>query len=138
MWESALPSAHVKQLILHFVRTAPMSFVQLGRVLPQIRGTKDLALTTGIILWRGLSAEGVTALESLHAARSIFFWLCTPEIYAHTGDAPFLRPVTLSRRGGEEQWLPTMIHSRAPTAAELRMAVKEYVAALSRYSMPRI
>ena len=37
MWESALPSDHVKQFILQFVRTAPMNFVQLGRVLPQIR-----------------------------------------------------------------------------------------------------
>lgn len=82
MWESALPSEHVKQFILQFVRTAPMSFVQLGRVLPQVRGTEDLTLTTGVILWRGLSAEGVTAIESLHGARNIFFWLCTPEIYA--------------------------------------------------------
>lgn len=138
MWESALPSAHVKHLILQFVRTAPMSFMQLGRVLPQIRGTEDLALTTGIILWRGLSAEGVTALESLHAARNVFFWLCTPEIYASSGDAPFLRPVTRSRRGDEERWLPTIIHPRAPTAAESRMAVKEYAAALSRNLMPRI
>lgn len=138
MWESALPSEHVKQLILQFVRTAPMSFIQLGRVLPQVRGREDLTLTTGIILWRGLSAEGVTALESLHAARNIFFWLCTTEIYARTGDAPFLRPVTLSRRGGEERWLPTMIHPRAPTIVESRMAVKEYVAALSRKSMPRM
>ncbi|HEY7674882.1 MAG TPA: hypothetical protein VH867_06620 [Burkholderiales bacterium] len=133
-----MPSAHVKQLILHFVRTAPMSFMELGRVLPQIRGTKNLALTTGIILWRGLSLEGVAALESLHTARNVFFWLCTPEIYTRTGDAPFLRPVTLSRRGGEERWLPTIIHPSAPTAAESRMAVREYVAALSGNSMPRI
>ena len=138
MWESALPPEHAKHLILQFVKTAPMSFVQLGRVLPQIRGTEDLVLSAGIVLWRGLSADGVACLKDLHAERHIFFWLCSPEIYARSGDAPFLRPITASQHAGEQRWMPAVIHDRAPTAAESRIAVKQYVAEILRYPMPRI
>ena len=138
MWDQVLPPAHLKQAIAQFVRTAPANFVQLGRVLPQIRGTEDLTVSSGFILWRGLSAEGVAALQDLHAASVIFFWLCSPEVYARTGDAPFLRLVTRTRRAGDQPWLPTIIHDRAPTAAEARAAVKEYVAEISRYSMLRL
>lgn len=138
MWDQVLPPEHLKQAITQFVQTAPANFVQLGRVLPQIRGTEDLAVSAGFILWRGLSAEAVAALHDLHAASVIFFWLCSPEVYARTGNAPFLRLATRMQRAGEQPWLPTVIHDRAPTAAEARIAVKEYVAEISRYSMPRI
>ncbi len=138
MWASTLPPAHLKQAITQFVRVSPASFVQLGRVLPQIRGTEDLTVSSGFILWRGLSAEGVAALQSLHAESAIFFWLCSPEIYTRTGDAPFLRLLSRSHRAGEQPWLPTIIHDRAPTAAESRKAVKEYVAEIARYSRPRL
>jgi hypothetical protein len=138
MWDQVLPPEHLKQAIAQFVRTAPASFVQLGRVLPQIRGTEDLTVSSGFILWRGLSADGVAALQGLHAASMIYFWLCSPEIYARTGDAPFLRLLSRDRRASEPPWLPTVIHDRAPTAEESRQAVKEYVAEISRYSMPRL
>jgi hypothetical protein len=137
MWASVLPPDHLKQAITQFVHEAPTSFVQLGRVLPQIRGTEDLVVSSGFILWRGLSADGVEALQSLHSASAIFFWLCSPEIYARSGDAPFLRLVSRSHRAGEQPWLPTMIHDRAPTAMESRKAVKEYVAEIARYAQPR-
>ena len=120
------------------MRTAPASFVQLGRVLPQIRGTEDLVVSSGFILWRGLSQDGVTALQDLHASSLIFFWLCSPGIYTRTDDAPFLRLVTRAQRTGEQPWLPTVIHDRAPTAEESRLAVQDYVAEISRSSMPRI
>src|SRR5688572_24483547 len=138
MWDQVLPPDHLKQAITQFVRTAPSTFVQLGRVLPQIRGTEDLTVSSGFILWRGLSAEGVAALQDLHASSVIFFWLCSPEIYARTDDAPFLRLVTRMQRTGDHPWLPTVIHDRAPTTEESRKAVKEYVAEISRYVMPRV
>lgn len=138
MWDQVLPPEHLKQAITQFVRTAPANFVQLGRVLPQIKGTEDLTVSSGFILWRGLSAQGVAALQDLHAASVIFFWLCSPEIYARTGDAPFLRLVSRAQRAGEQPWLPTIIRDRAPTALEARAAVKEYVAEISRCSMPRL
>ena len=138
MWDQVLPPDHLKQAITQFVRTAPASFVQLGRVLPQIRGTEDLVVSSGFILWRGLSQDGVAALQDLHASSLIFFWLCSPGIYTRTDDAPFLRLATRVQRTGEQPWLPTVIHDRAPTAEESRKAVKEYVAEISRSSMPRI
>ena len=138
MWASVLPPGHLKQAITQFVREAPTSFVQLGRVLPQIRGTEDLVVSSNFILWRGLSAEGVDALQSLHAESAIFFWLCSPAIYTRTDDAPFLTLVSRAHHAGERPWLPTMIHDRAPTAAESRKAVKEYVAEIARYSRPRL
>jgi hypothetical protein len=137
MWASVLPPDHLKQAITQFVRESPTSFVQLGRVLPQIRGTEDLVVSAGFILWRGLSDDGVAALQSLHAESAIFFWLCSPDVYARTGDAPHLRLVSRSRAAGECPWLPTMIHDRAPTAVESRQAVKDYVADISRYALPR-
>lgn len=135
MWASVLPPEHLKQAIKQFVRVAPVSFVQLLRLLPQLRGQDDLTISSGFILWRGLSLEGVAALQSLHAESAIFFWLCSPEIYAKTGDAPFLRLMSGAHRQGAHTWLPTLIHDRAPTAAESRKAVKEYVAELGRYSL---
>jgi hypothetical protein len=137
MWASVLPPDHLKQAITQFVHEAPTSFVQLGRVLPQIRGTEDLVVSAGFILWRGLSADGVAALQSLHAESAIFFWLCSPDIYARTGDAPHLRLVSGARMAGDRPWLPTMIHDRAPTIVESRQAVKDYVADIARYPLPR-
>jgi hypothetical protein len=67
MWHVELPPAHLKQAIRQFVSVGPVTFVQLGRVLPQLRGTEDLALASGCILWRGLSEGGIAALRSLHA-----------------------------------------------------------------------
>jgi hypothetical protein len=138
MWDSVLPPEHLKQAIKQFVQTAPASFVQLGRVLPQIRGTEDLTVSSGFILWRGVSADGIAALQGLHSESAIFFWLCSPEIYVRTGDAPFLPLLSRSHHAGEHPWLPTMIHDRAPSAEESRRAVKEYVAEIVRYSRPRI
>jgi hypothetical protein len=136
MWDSVLPTGHLKQAIRQFVEPAPVSFVALLRVLPQLKGTDDLTVNTSFILWRGLSAEGVGALQDLHADSAIFFWLCSPDVYARTGDAPFLRLASRSPKLGECPWLPTLIHGRAPTAAESRVAVKEYVADLARYALP--
>lgn len=138
MWDHVLPPDHLKQAIALFVRTAPTNFVQLGRVLPQIKGTDDFTVSSGFILWRGLSAEGVAALRDLHAASIIFFWLCSPEVYARTGDAPFLQLLRRAQSAGEQPWLPTVMHDRAPTAEEARKAVKEYVTEIARYSMPRM
>ncbi len=137
MWNSLLPPEHLKQAIRQFVRPAPVSFVALLRVLPQLRGQDDLTVNKSFILWRGLSAEGVAALQKLHSESAIFFWLCSPDIYTRTGDAPFLRLVSRSCLLGESPWLPTLIHDRAPTAAESRDAVKQYVADLARYALPR-
>ena len=138
MWDSVLPPEHLKQAIKQFVETAPSNFVQLARVLPQIRGTQDLTVSSGFILWRGLTDEAVAALDELHSESAIFFWLCSPEVYARTGDAPFLKLMSRSHRVGEQPWLPTIIHDRAPTAAETRSAVKEYVSEIARYSRPWI
>ncbi len=137
MWDSMLPPDHLKQAIRQFVQTAPTNFVLLGRVFPQIRGTEDLTVCSSFILWRGLSPEAVAALQALHAESAIFFWLCSPAVYDRTGDAPFLRLVRGSHHAGEQPWLPTTIHDRPPTAAESRKAVKEYVAEIARYAMPR-
>lgn len=136
MWNVVLAPDHLKLAIKQFVSEVPVSFVQLARCLPQLRGTNDLAVSTGFILWRGLSAEGVAVLRSLHAEGAIFFWLCSPEIYAKTGDAPFLKLMSRFHRLGEHPWLPTLIFNRAPTAVESRKAVKEYVAEISRYTLP--
>jgi len=138
MWDQVLPPEHLKQAIKQFVSVAPTSFVQLARVLPQLRGPDDLTVSSGFILWRGLSPDGVTALQSLHAESSIFFWLCSPEVYAKTGNAPFLRLMNRGCRQGDHTWLPTLIYNRAPTAEESRQAVKEYVAEIARYSLPQI
>lgn len=137
MWVQALPPEHLKQAIRQFVHEGPVSFVQLGRVLPQLRGEHDLTVCSGFILWRGLSAEGIDAMQSLHAESAIFFWLCSPEVYVKTGDAPFLQLMTHGRRKGEHPWLPTLIFDRAPTTEESRAAVKEYVSEIARYAMPR-
>lgn len=137
MWDSVLPLVHLKQAIRQFVHPGPVSFVALLRVLPQLRGTDDLTVNAAFILWRGLSAEGVQTLQDLHSESAIFFWLCSPDVYARSGDAPFLRLVSRSPLLGECPWLPTLIHCRAPTAAESRQAVKEYVADLARYARPR-
>lgn len=134
MWTSVLPHDHLKHAILEMVRQAPASFVQLGRLLPQIRGTEDLTVSSGFILWRGLSPGGVDALQSLHSESAIFFWLCSPSIYTRTDDAPFLTLFSGSCRAGDQPWLPTVIHDRAPTSVESRKAVKEYVADLARSS----
>lgn len=134
MWASVLPPDHLKQAILEFVRQEPASFVQLARLLPQVRGTEDLTVSSGFILWRGLSLGGVEALQSLHAESAIFFWLCSPHIYMRTDDAPFLTLFSGSCRAGDKPWLPTIIHDRAPSAAESRIAVKEYVAYIARSS----
>lgn len=137
MWASVLPPDHLKHSILEFVRQEPASFVQLGRLLPQIRGTGDFTVSSGFILWRGLSVGGVEALQSLHAESAIFFWLCSPQIYSRTDDAPFLTLFSGSCLAGDKPWLPTIIHDRAPSAAESRMAVKEYVADIARSSRRR-
>jgi len=138
MWDSVLPPQHLEQAIRQFVRPMPVSFVALLRVLPQLRGQDDLTVNKSFILWRGLSADGVVALEKLHAESAIFFWLCSPDVYSRTNDAPFLRLVSRSCRVGESPWLPTLIHDRAPTAEESRDAVKQYVSDLARYSAPQI
>ena len=134
MWASVLPPSHLKHAILEFVRQSPANFVQLARVFPQIRGTEDLTVSSGFILWRGLSAGGVDALRSLHSESAIFFWLCSPTIYTRTDDAPFLTLFSGACRAGDRPWLPTIIHDRAPSAAESRTAVKEYVADIARSS----
>lgn len=137
MWASVLPPDHLKHAILEFVRQAPTNFVQLGRLLPQIRGTEDLKVSSGFILWRGLSSGGVDALQALHAESAIFFWLCSPRIYTRTDDAPFLTLLSGSCLAGDQPWMPTIIHDRAPSAAESRKAVKEYVAEIARSSRRR-
>jgi hypothetical protein len=137
MWASVLPPEHLKLAILEFVRQSPASFVQLGRLLPQIRGTEDLTVSSGFILWRGLSSGGVEALQSLHAESAIFFWLCSPHVYTRTDDAPFLTLFSGSCRAGDKPWLPTIIHDRAPSADDSRKAVKEYVADIARSARRR-
>ena len=135
MWDATLPPEHLKEAIRQVVGEAPVSFVHLARSLPQLRGTQDLAVTAGFILWRGLSEAGIDALTSLHTERSIFFWLCSPAIYSKTDDAPFLRLMTSSLRDGEPAWLPTLVFNRAPTTEESRQAVRDYVAEISRMSL---
>jgi hypothetical protein len=137
MWASILPPDHLKHAILEFVRQSPASFVQLGRLLPQIRGTEDLTVSSGFILWRGLSSGGVEALLDLHSESAIFFWLCSPRVYTRTDDAPFLTLFSSSCLAGDKPWLPTVIHDRAPSAGEARKAVKEYVADIARSSRHR-
>lgn len=137
MWASILPPDYLKLAILEFVRQSPASFVQLAHLLPQIRGTEDLTVSSGFILWRGLSSGGVEALQSLHAESAIFFWLCSPHVYTRTDDAPFLTLFSGSCRAGDKPWLPTIIHDRAPSADDSRKAVKEYVADIARSSRRR-
>jgi hypothetical protein len=136
MWDAVLPRDLLKQAIRQTVSVAPVSFVQLTRFLPQLRGQDDLAVSSGFILWRGLSAAGVAALQALHDESAIFFWLCSPAVYANTGDAPFLRLMSGSHRIGEHPWLPTLLYNRAPTTQESRTAVREYVAEIARFSRP--
>jgi hypothetical protein len=135
MWDTMLPPGHLREAIKQVVSTTPVSFVQLLRSLPQLRGTEDLAVSSGFILWRGVSDAGVTALRSLHAEGAIFFWLCPPSIYFATDDAPLLRLMSRSQRPREQTWLPTLIFNRSPTDAESRKAVKDYVAELSRNTL---
>jgi len=124
----------LRQSIADLVAEGSVSFTRLMRVLPELRGTEDLEVTPNIILWRGLSQPGVDAIKSLYNAGALFFWLCSPAIYSNTGDAPFLRLMTRSRREGEQAWLPTLLCGRAPTADESRQAVREYVAEIARNS----
>jgi hypothetical protein len=131
MWNAALPDEHLRDAIRQFAKDTPVSFVQLMRFLPQLRGTEDLAINTGFILWRGVSDAGVRALRTLHGEGAIFFWLCSPSVYTRTGDAPFLHVVSRKQRLGESVWLPTLIFGRPPTTAESRSAVKEYVAEIT-------
>ena len=62
MPDAILPPDDLKQAVVTSVGDVATSFVQLMRSLPQLRGTDDLAVTPGCILWRGLSTEGVAAL----------------------------------------------------------------------------
>lgn len=134
MWEAVLPLQHLKDAIRQFVHPVPMSFVALLRVLPQLRGQDDFKMNNSITLWRGLSPEGIEALNNLHEVGAIFFWLCSPDIYTRTGDAPVLPLASRSIRIGDCPWLPTLIHDRAPTTAQNREAVRQYVADLAKYS----
>jgi hypothetical protein len=132
MWNATLPPEHLRAAIKQVVSVSPVTFAQLVRILPQLRGTEDLAVNSGFILWRGVSDAGVTALRSLHAEGAIFFWLCPPSTYAAADDAPLLRLMSSAQRPGEDAWLPTLIFNRPPSASESRKAVKDYVAELSR------
>ena len=134
MVEADLAAGQLRQSIAQLVAEGSISFTRLMRVLPELRGTADLEVTPNIILWRGLSQPGVDAIKDLYNEGSLFFWLCSPAIYANTGDAPFLRLMTRSRREGEQAWLPTLLCSRAPTADESKKAVREYVAEIARNS----
>lgn len=138
MRDAILPPDDLKRAIATIVGEAPVSFVQLTRSLPQLRGKEDLAVTPGCILWRGLSEAGAGALRNLHAEGAIFFWLCSPTIYTVTGNAPFLGLMSGSRRANENAWLPTLLSNRPPTIDESRKAAREYVAEIRRYSIPAI
>lgn len=135
MPDAILPPMDLKQAVVTSVGEVATSFVQLLRSLPQLRGTDDLAVTPGCILWRGLSVEGVAALRDLHAEGTVFFWLCSPTIYTVTGNAPFLGLMSSARRPDENVWLPTLISYRPQTADESRKAAREYAAELRRYSI---
>jgi len=132
MWDAPLPDGLLRQAIKRSVSETPVSFAQLVRMLPQLKGTEDLELDAGLILWRGLCGPAIAALRALHADASIFFWLCPPSIYAKSDDAPFLRLMSRAHRPGEHAWLPTLIFNRPPSAAESRQAVSAYVAELAR------
>jgi hypothetical protein len=131
MWKAALPRELLRDAIRKAVGETPVTFARLTEQLPQIKGTEDFSVCTGLVLWRGLSHDGVAALHTLHTERSIFFWLCPPSIYARTDAAPFMRLMSRSHRPGEQSWLPTLIFSRPPTMAESREAVRDYVAELA-------
>lgn len=132
MWNASLPDGLLRQAIKRLVSETPVSFAQLVRMLPQLKGTEDLELKAGLILWRGLCGPALAALRGLHAEASIFFWLCPPSVYLKTDDAPFLRLMSRAHRPGEQAWLPTLIFNRPPSAAESRQAVSAYVAELAR------
>ena len=132
MWNTPLPDKLLKQAIRQCIQEGPVSFVRLGRVLPEIKGPEDLVVNDDLVLWRGLSEAAVAALKSLHAEGSIFFWLCLPSIYSKTDDAPFMQLMSCSHRPGERAWLPTLMFKRPPTKAEARQAVSDYVDELTR------
>ncbi len=132
--DAELDAGNLRKSIADRVAEGTVSFTRLMRELPELRGTADLEVTPNIILWRGLSQSGVAAIKSLYNEGALFFWLCSPAIYSNTGDAPFLRLMTRSRRDGEQAWLPTLLCGRAPTADESRKAVREYVAEIARNS----
>jgi len=135
MPDAILPPEDLKQAVVDSVGKTPISFVQLMRALPQLRGTDDLTVTPGCILWRGLSKAGVTALLDLHGEGAVFFWLCSPTIYTVTGNAPFLGLMSSARRTDENVWLPTLVGTRPQSADEAQKAAREYAAELRRYSV---
>lgn len=122
----------LRQAIAGVVGLEAVSFTRLIRALPALRGTGDLSVTPNVVLWRGLSEAGIAAIKGLYGDGALFFWLCSPAIYGDTGDAPFLPPMTRSRRGGEKAWLSTLVSGRAATEEESRLAAREYVAEIAR------
>lgn len=89
------------QSITGVVGLEAVSFTRLMQAIPELRGTGDLSVTPNVILWRGLSKPRIAAIKSLYGDGALFFWLCSPAIYGDTVDAPFLLPMTNSRRNGE-------------------------------------
>lgn len=105
----------LKTDLLNFIRTKrQVSFAQLQKRIPSFSGNQPLALgeDSNIILWSGVSAEAVKALQELLEEKLIKIERTTHLVYFIDGIVPRLplvkRPPSCGYKS--KHWLPVVLN----------------------------
>jgi hypothetical protein len=103
----------LKKSIVDFLRRHPGStFVELCREVPGFAGSATMGTAyPNLIIWRGVSAEAVRALELLEKGRMVRFEATTTHPYGQEGRDLELPAAFKPQPYDTPHWLPVLVHA---------------------------